>query len=316
MESQRWLKDLPLFISIARAKSFARAADALGMSGSAVSRRMADFEKELGLRLLNRTTRRVELTEDGVEFLARAEKLDQDARNLQDDMRQRHVQPSGHLRVAMPESVATRLAIPWIADFLKKYPKITLDIHTAPDFIDPIADQFDLCIHDHPQRNSSLTIRNLASFNRNLCASPDYIAQYGLPSHPADLAKHQCLCLGTRDSGRSHWRLARGQERLSVAVSGAIVSSSLDLGYALAMEGIGIASIVTDAYADDVRAGLLIPVLPDWQCEPLTLSAIMPTALLPTKARLFLEYFAVKLKDLQLRLAESGANALARYYTK
>ena len=316
MDSQRWLGDLTLFLAVARAKSFARAADALDMSSSTVSRRIADFEKSLGLRLLNRTTRCVELTEDGAEFLVRAERIDEEARIVREELRDRKVKPSGMLRIAMPESVATRLAIPWVAEFVRNYPDITLDIHTAPDFIDPVADQFDLCIHDHPVRNSSLTIRTLASFNRTLFASPAYVEAHGMPSHPHELVHHQCLCLGPRESGRSVWRLTRGSEQVAVEGSGRIVSSSRDLGDALARDGIGMAAIVTNAFLEDVAAGKLVPILPDWQFEPLVLSAIMPTKLIPAKTRIFLEFFAEKMDRVREQLAVSGLAGLIDRFRK
>lgn len=311
MDSQRWLGDLTLFLAVARAKSFARAADALDMSSSTVSRRIVDFEKSLGLRLLNRTTRCVELTEDGAEFLIRAERIDEEARVVQEDLRNRKIKPSGMLRVAMPESIATRLAIPWVAEFVKLYPDITLDIHTAPYFIDPVADQFDLCIHDHPVRNSSLTIRNLATFPRTLFASPAYVAEHGMPLHPHDLVHHQCLCLGTRESGRALWHLTRNGERVSVEVSGRIVSTSLDLGHLLVCEGVGIAAIITNAHSHEIIRGLRMPILPDWQFDPLIVSAIMPTKLIPAKTRLFLEFFAERMERVRQQLALPSTAALA-----
>lgn len=308
--NQHWLGDLTLFLAVARAKSFARAADALEVSSSTVSRRIADFEKSLGLRLLNRTTRCVELTEDGLEFLVRAERIDEEVRIVQEDLRDRKTKPSGLLRVAMPESIATRLAVPWVAEFLRAYPDITLDVHTAPNFIDPVADQFDLCIHDHPVRDSSLTIRNLASFPRTLFASDAYTAEHGTPSHPRELVSHRCICLGTRDSGRTMWRLARGGERLSVEVAGPLVSSSLDFGRALVREGVGIAAVVTNAYRGDVASGKLIPILPDWQFDPLVIAAVMPTKLIPARTRLFLEFFARKMESVRRELAASEADSL------
>jgi DNA-binding transcriptional LysR family regulator len=290
------LSDMGLFVAVARAKSFTRAAQALHVPTSTLSRRVAELEKKLGLRLLNRTTRTLEVTDEGLHYLHHVERLLVFANEIHEDLQNRGRNPTGILRVSLPESVAMQLAIPWFAEFAELYPELRIEIDTAPDHIDQVADNFDICIYYHPVPDSSLTVRRLASFSRALCASPRYIAARGMPSHPSELAAHQCICAGDNSVTQHRWTLTRGTERFTVDISGAIATRSLVLAPEFAKSGIGIASAMLQAFPDDIAAGRLIPVLPDWEAEPLLLSAIIPHKVMPAKTRLFLDFFAQKMK--------------------
>ncbi len=301
MDARNWLGDLHLFVAVARAKSFTRAATALDIPRSTLSRRIADLEHTIGIRLVNRTTRQVELTEEGERYLARAERIVEDARMAHEDLLGRANRPIGLLKIAMPASVAWHLAIPWLSEFATRYPDIRLELDTAPDHVDPVADQWDVCIHDNAVRDSALTVRQLASFKRSLFASPAYIARRGLPARPEDLALHECICAGPLP-GRAIWKLHRGMERVSVAVSGRVACGKLELSPEFAREGMGIAAASTGAYAGAVTSGALVTVLPEWQFEPLIVCAIMPTKLIPAKTRVFLEFFADRMKAVKMQL--------------
>ena len=301
MTPHNWLGDLHLFVAVARARSFTRAAAALDMPRSTLSRRLDELEKAIGIRLLNRTTRRVELTEYGASYLVRAERLVEEARIAHEDLCDRADRPIGLVRVSIPASIVWRLAAPWIAEFLDLYPEIRIEIDTSPDHVDPIADRWDVCIYDSPVPDSSLTVRRLAEFPRALFCSPDYAAAHGLPDHPDELNTHECICAGLAP-GRSTWRLQRGLERIAVSVAGRLACGNAEFSPLFAIEGAGIAAGVTTSYAHLVGKGLLTPVLADWQFEPLVVSAIMPHRMMPAKTRIFLNFIAAKMKDAIVRI--------------
>jgi DNA-binding transcriptional LysR family regulator len=292
----KWLLDMQLFIAVARAKSFTRAAAAVQISTSSLSRRVAELEHSLGLRLLNRTTRHVEITEDGRLYLAHAERLVEHARLMHEDLRDRVRKPSGTLRVSLPEAIATQLAIPWFSEFCRTYPDISIEVHTAPDHVDQLADNIDICIYDREVPNSSLFVRRLATFRRGLCASPHYIASNGMPNHPRELGIHKCIGAGNDDLARKRWTLTRGTETFVADISGTITATSLVLAPDLAKAGLGIANIMLPYFAEDTRMQRLVPVLPEWIPEPVPILAIYPSRNLPTRSRVFLDFFAEKME--------------------
>lgn len=302
MPAESWVGYMHMFVAVARTKNFTRAAAALGIPTSTLSRRVAELEKAMGLRLLNRTTRRVELTEDGAQYFARAERIVEDVRLAHEALRDRVETPGGLLRIAMPEEVATHVAAPCLAEFTARYPGISIEIDTAPTHIDPVADNFDACILLDTVRDSSFTIRRLATFGTSLFASPAYASASGLPRDPRDLVDHQCICVGPREPGRALWMLSRGLEHVPVDVAGRVASVSRDLGLELARHGLGIAVGITRNYAPDVADRRLVPVLPGWLHEPLTVSAIIPNKLIPAKTRVFLDFFAGKMNEVRKRI--------------
>ncbi|KRB86588.1 hypothetical protein ASE00_07830 [Sphingomonas sp. Root710] len=304
-----WLAYGHFFVAVAEAKSFTKAAVALGVPTSVLSRRVAELEATLGLMLLNRTTRRVELTDSGQRLLARMRHILEDAQAALEGIEEYRQSPSGLIRVSMPNSVAIHLAPPWIMEFNRLYPAISIEIDTHPDHVDPVADAFDICIHDMPVQGGSRTVRRLASFNRGLFASPRYLAERGVPRHPRDLARHECICLGLRTPGRATWTMTRGSDHVTVDVAGRIALVSPDLGWAFAREGAGITAIVRNSYAADISEARLIPILPDWDYEPLIVSASMPDRMVTGKTRAFLDFFAQKMMVAKAAMESLGTGS-------
>ncbi|MGE3746719.1 MAG: LysR family transcriptional regulator [Sphingomonadaceae bacterium] len=296
MENQNWLADLHLFVAVGKANSFTRAAAALNIPRSTLSRRLGNLEKKIGLRLLNRSTRHVALTQEGVRYFARAERIVDEARVAHEDLLDCLEAPAGLLRLSMPADIIWRNAMAWITEFATLYPAIELELDTAPDHADPVADGWDICIHENAVRDSGLIVRPLATFSRNLFAAPSYIAEHGMPQHPDELVNHQCICAGRKDNPRNVWRLFRGKEAVSVLVTGRLACGSLDLSPHFAQAGFGIAAGIPGAYSEFLGNGSLIPVLPDWDFEPLSVVALIPTRLIPAKTRVFLDFFQAKMQ--------------------
>lgn len=289
-----WLNDMRLFVAVAQAKSFKRAARDLDMPHSTLSRRISALETALGFRLFARTTRRVELTEEGLEYLARAEKVVADALALHEELSWRRGRPAGLLRVSIPECIALQVAAPWFAEFVALYPDVELQIDTAPEHADPVRDGFDICIAHMPLPESSHIRRKVAAFKRVLFASPAYAAARGLPETPDELKDHDCLCMGESRTGTTLWTLSKGAEKRSVEVTGKVTTFSQVLAPELAKAGLGICAVMPGPFQKDVDEGRLIPVLPDWQLEPMEISILLPDRLAPARARAFIDFFAAK----------------------
>ena len=285
-----------LFVAVARARSFTRAAQALDMPHSSLSRRISELEKTLGLRLLTRTTRKVELTEEGERYLERAEQVVADAVAIHEELRYRRGSPSGLLRISIPECIAMQVATPWMAEFSAQYPDVSIHIDTASEHADLIRDGFDVLITHIKVKEPSYVTRTIASLKRQLFASPTYLKRYGTPTIPEDLAKHHCICMGENRSAASPWTLLRGREKKRIAVSGPVTTLSQVLAPELAKEGLGIASAMPNPIQHYLDAGQLVPVLEGWQSDPLVVSVAVPHVLMAARTRVFIDFFAAKYK--------------------
>jgi DNA-binding transcriptional LysR family regulator len=293
-----WISDMHLFVAVAKAKSFTRAAHHLGVPHSTLSRRVAALEKTLGFRLFVRTTRQVDLTEEGQLYFERAEKVVADAIEIHEDLSYRRGRPGGLLRVAIPEGVALQNAAPWFGEFADMFPDVRLQIDTAPEHIVPARDGFDVCITHFRVEESSHVRRTLASFKTGLFASPGYARKRGLPRTPEELAEHDCIVVTDGRQGQLYWNLYRGDERRTVPVSGKVTTLSQQITPALAMQDLGITSVMPQPFEKDVEEGRLVRVLEDWQLDPMVVSLVLPDRLVSARTRAFIDFFSAKFKAL------------------
>lgn len=289
-----WIKDMVLFVEVAKTKSFVVASRALKIPHSTLSRRINALEKNLGLRLLNRTTRKVELTNEGAAYLARIEHIVEEAEEIHQELTQYTKKPHGHLRISLPPSFFENVTPIWFAEFAKLYPEIEMDIDFSTTHVDLITQKYDIAIRIGKLQNSNLMVRHLAALKTSLYATPEYIKKYGTPTSPNDLNNHQCLRL----SGNPYetiWRLNKGKQNVSVKVSGRFWFNDPIMGLGLAKESMGIAAI-TDAYCEkEVAQGKLIKVLPDWELDPIVVSLITGSRLLPAKTRALIDFLIHKM---------------------
>lgn len=291
-----WLRDMALFVAVGQARSFGRAAATLGMPSSTLSRRISALEKELGLRLLNRSTRRVELTEEGAEYLARAERIVEEARMAYEDLRDRKSKPRGHLRISIPLRLAEAVAMHWFAEFAGLYPDLTFEFDTAQTRVEMIGDHFDAALVFGALPDSQLQVRRVTSgIALSLFAAPSYLAQRESPTHPQDLAQHDCIRL--TQFGDS-WSLSNGREQFTIPVTGRFICDNGSLVMPLALDGLGIALLFDPIGAVEVAAGRLIRVLPGWHPVETYLSIITPTRLMPAKTRVLIDFLTEKLRTM------------------
>ncbi|MCQ3925334.1 MAG: LysR family transcriptional regulator [Rhodocyclaceae bacterium] len=283
--------DLLIFAKVVEAGSFSRAAERLGLPKSTVSRRIGQFEEQLGERLLLRTTRRLTLTEFGQQLLEHARQVAAEVEAVRALSEHRQAQPGGRLRVSMPSDFATLLLTDMLAAFVALHPAVSLELDLSPRRVDLLGENFDLALRmgELPD-DALLAARRIAALPGGLYAAPAYLADRGDPAVPDDLALHQALHLLGRGGEAAQWILQSGAERWSGAPPGRIAANSPEMLIHLARAGAGIAAVPDCFAAPGVQRGELRRVLPDWRLPPVTAWAVFPgRRLMPAKTRAFLE---------------------------
>jgi DNA-binding transcriptional LysR family regulator len=283
--------DLLLFARIVESGSFSRAAQRVDLPKSTVSRRISLLEAKLGERLLQRTTRKLMLTEFGASLLEHARKVVEEVEAAGALVQHRQLAPSGRLRISMPGDFANLGLTMVMARFMERYPAITLELDLSPRRVDLVAENFDIAIRmgDLPD-DSSLNARSVVLEKVALYAAPSYIARRGLPETPDDLLTHDLLCLLRRTGGAQPWVLTRGKARWERELPARLTANSPDLLARIACTGAGIAAS-SHLFADPhVEKGELVRVLPGWDLPSVTGWAVFPgRRLMPAKTRAFLD---------------------------
>ncbi|ARP88652.1 LysR family transcriptional regulator [Bordetella genomosp. 9] len=289
------LNDIALYVEVARRKNFSRAAEALNIPASTLSRRVGELERSVGMRLLNRSTRRIELTDAGALYYQRCRGLIEEARVAHEQLIDMNRSPKGLLRISLPNSLAQLFLPAVMEEFSEKYPDIECDFDMSSEAIDPVSNQFDLALRFGQQPDSDLVSRKILMMPRELYASPRYLARRGTPRTPADLASHECLRNSHTDD-RSVWELRNGSQVERVVVSGKMAASHSGVQARLAASGLGIAPVpVFDMMRQAVKSAGLVPVLPGWSLAPVPLYALLPTQTIPAKTRAFLSFIEPRL---------------------
>jgi DNA-binding transcriptional LysR family regulator len=283
--------DLLLFARIVESGSFSKAADRVNLPKSTVSRRIALLEAKLGERLLQRTTRKLMLTEFGASLLEHARKVVDEVEAAGALVQHRQLAPSGRLRISMPGDFANLGMNRVLTHFMESYPEITLELDLSPRRVDLVAENFDIAIRMGTlPDDSSLNARRVALEKMALYAAPSYIARRGMPSHPDELLEHELLCLLSRNGGPAPWVLTRAKQTWQRELPARLTANSPDLLARIACTGAGIAAS-SDLFAEaHVESGELVRVLPEWDLPMVTGWAVFPgRRLMPAKTRAFLD---------------------------
>lgn len=284
-------RNMHLFVEVAKASSFRRAADVLGLPNSTVSRRIAELERDVGLRLFNRSTRRVELTEGGRLYFDNCKRILQEAELARQELIDLQAQPSGVIRVSMPVDFSVIYLSPLLADFSRRYPGIRFDLDLTPNRADLVGDPVDVAIRMGRPKDQSLIARPIARLGTVLVASPGYLQRRGLPGQPQDLLGHDCLRM--KDAP---WTLIhRNGISETVEVSGQFVANNRGMLQQLALGGQGIAQSADNWVQADLAAQRLVRVLPDWTPPVVEAYALTVTRLLPAKVRVFIDYLVAQM---------------------
>ncbi|MFW7340929.1 LysR family transcriptional regulator [Pollutimonas sp. H1-120] len=288
------LDDIALFVEVAKSRSFTRAAESLDMPASTLSRRISALERYIGVRLLNRSTRKVELTEAGAVYFERCQHVIAEARIAHEELDEMAQRPKGRLRISMPVSFAL-LSMPLIMrDFAQEYPEIECEYDLGIKHIDLLAEPFDIVIRIGHQPDSGVVSRRLGYVTLGLYAAPGYLARKGTPIVPLDLARHECL---RTSAGRAEsvWEL-RSQTRVEkITVKGRMAMNNVAMLMRMAGLGMGIVPLTAHNLTWNTEEEALQRVLPDWEFDPIPLMALFPSRLMPAKTRVFLEFLMARL---------------------
>lgn len=286
------LNGFAVFTKVVETGGFSAAARELNMSKSAVSKHVAKLEDHLGVRLLNRTTRKLSPTEVGANFYERARRIVQDVEETKQAVSALHAEPRGTLRLNVPMSFGYAHIAPALPDFLARYPDINIDMVLNDRVVDLLDEGFDIAIRIARMPDSSLIARKLAPFHLALCATPDYWKKHGIPKCPSELKDHNCLIYSYL-LNRNEWFFQGPEGGISVKVSGNISANNGDALRAAALKGAGLFLSPTFIVNDDLRHGRLQSVLDQFTKTDLAIYAVYPhNRYLSAKVRAFVDYFA------------------------
>lgn len=288
--------EMGVFERVVERGSFAAAAQDVGLSPSAVSKLVARLEQRLGVRLINRTTRRLALTTEGRLYLNRSREILAAIEATEAEIALARLSPSGTLRVQAPPVMIGDHFGPALPDFLARYPRLAVEFLVTNRPIDLVAENVDVAMRTGNLPNSSMVASKIIDLTQFICASPGYLSRHGRPRVPADLARHQCLILnGIPDP--AVWTFMNGSERVAAKIKGAVSADSSDVLLRLAIEGVGIVRLGELAVARALRSGLLEPLLTDVQVsEGYPLWALLPPGRQRSpKVKVFLDFLRERL---------------------
>ncbi|WP_437935612.1 LysR substrate-binding domain-containing protein [Sorangium sp. So ce341] len=254
---------LAAFVGVARERSFTRAAKAMSTPKSTLSKRVVALEARLGLRLLQRSTRAVQMTDAGRVLLERAGRLLADLEDAERAVLDHEGAPRGLVRLTAPALVTERLLGPVLLDLLRQWPSLSLNVVATDRIVDLIEEGFDVAVRTGSPSDSSLIARRLRPWNNVICASPAYVERFGAPREPDDLREHACIVFKP-PAIDPVWSLRRGRRSASVPVRGRYTVSTQELALDAARAGLGIANLAEFLVEADVRRGALLPLLPRW----------------------------------------------------
>lgn len=283
--------DMVLFACVAEEGSFSGAAERLDIPNSTVSRRIATLENQLGERLIVRTTRKMVITEYGKAVLRHAQQISAEMEAMLALTENRQAKPSGLLRISMPGDFSQNMIGALLADFIEKYPQVTLDIDSSQQRVDIISEGYDIALRmGNLQNDSTLVARQLSTFRVGLYAAPSFIKKQGVIRHPQDLMERAVLRLRTRAGEISPWTLTHGDEYWEGSPPMRAVANSPSVLINLARLGAGVTSVTTHFAHPYLATGELVRVLEDWECPGVPVWAVFPgRRLMPSRTRVFID---------------------------
>ena len=285
------LNDIVVFTKVVETKSFTGAAEALGLPKSTVSRKLAQLEERLGVRLVQRTTRKLALTEIGEAYYARCSAIVSDVQAAEQLVTDMQATPRGRLRVTASVDFSSRFLGSIIADFLLQHPEINIELEATDRVVDLIEEGFDLAVRFGPMPESTLIARKLVTLQLLLCASPDYLARRGTPKTIDELEEHDHV-LFTPTSRNQTWTLVGPNEQTyEFGRPARLASNNLGTVVDAARRGAGITLISEFMVTNEVQSGSLVPVLPEWKTRMTDAHAVYPARQnVPPRLTLFLEH--------------------------
>ena len=302
--------EMAIFERVAERGSFAGAAEDASLSPSAVAKLITRLEHRLGVRLINRTTRRLALTAEGQIYLDRVREILGAIEAAESEIASAHASPRGHLRVHTFPVIAAHELAPALPEFLARHPHITFDFMVTNRSVDLVGENVDVSLRMGPLEDSGLVARKIVDLSRLVCASPDYLSRHGRPVKPADLARHACLTL-SRNPGSASWPFQVDGKLVRIDVKGPVSADSADMLLQLAIGGAGILRLSEHVVAPSIREGLLQPLLQDAQDpENYPLFALLPPGRHQApKVRVFVDFLIERLGSAPWRMGVERGQA-------
>lgn len=290
------LISMKVFAHVTKSRSFAGAAKELGISRAMATKHVMHLENSLGVRLLNRTTRKISLTEAGAAYLERCQQILEDIEETELSVTQLHTEPQGLLRISTPPFFGTFHLAPTIAAYMEQYPKVKVDLVVLGGVVDVVAEGLDLAIRLGEQPDSSLIARRLASSPRVVCGAPAYFKKHGHPATPSELRHHNCL-VNWGFEPHDYWKFTDlDGEAITVKVSGNLQANTADPLRLAAIHGLGLVLLPTYIVGQDLIKHRLEPVLQDFELPSMDIFAVYPHRRhLSAKVRTFLDFLSERL---------------------
>ncbi|RED53834.1 LysR family transcriptional regulator [Aestuariispira insulae] len=287
------VNDMAVFVRVAELGSLSGAGHDLRLSPAVVSNRIAKLEDRLGVRLLNRTTRKVQMTEEGQVYFDHCVHILQQIEEVESTLSEKKQAPKGVLKVTMPTSFGKMHVSPIIPDFMENYPDVEVRLQLTERMVSLVEEGMDIGIRVGKLDNSSMIARTLAPDTRYICGAPDYLKKHGIPKTPADLADHNCLLLRFPGSRQFKWTFLENGEAVQYSVAGNMDSNNSEVLLQWALAGQGLVMKSTWETSEHLQSGALVPVLTDYMPQDLSVSAIYPhSRYLPPKVRVFIDFLA------------------------
>ena len=296
------LPDMAIFVTVVEQGNFSKAARKLGVTPSAVSRQISRLEDALGIKLLQRTTRQLALTESGEITFDYCKQMVESAEQAVNASTSATSTVSGLLRVAAPKSLASRVLRPLFVEFLKCYPDIQLHLKVTDRVLDPIHDGVDFLIHINDYPIEALVNVKIGRVEQVLCASPDFLVNHTLPTHPDDLKDLACLCLG-ENMADNRWQFSNKNQQATVNVTGSYLLNHSEMRCDAIEQGFGVGALPDYIAQQGIETGKLIPLLEDWQLQgnyhgDICLQYVQ-SKYMPNKNRVFIDFMKQKLLVIQ-----------------
>jgi LysR family transcriptional regulator, regulator for bpeEF and oprC len=288
------LQAMQLFVRVVETGGMARAADSLQMPKATATTLIQQLEAELGVKLLNRTTRSVNVTPDGAAYYQRCVAILTQIRETEESLARRHTTPGGRLRVEVPTLMARLVIVPALPDFFSRYPDMDLQLGCSERRADLIEEGIDCAVWSGELEDSTLIARRVGLLYFGTCAAPAYVAAHGLPHHPDELSAHRCINHFSPRTGKIFdWVFAKNGERIQSSLRGHIALDDENSYLAAAEAGLGVAQIPAFVLKDAMERGSLELVLGDWFPEPAPLNVVYPqNRHLSSKIRVFVDWVA------------------------
>jgi LysR family transcriptional regulator for bpeEF and oprC len=314
------LQAMEVFVQVVDAGGFTRAAENMQLPKATVSTLIQSLEASLAVKLLNRTTRQINVTADGAAYYERCLRILSEVREAEESLSRTRLSPSGRLRVDVATGMARDILIPALPAFFERYPDIIMDLGCSDRPVDLIEEGVDCAVRGGNLADSGLIARRVGVINFVTCASPGYIEKFGRPRHPDELERHLCVNYFSSKTGKIfNWDFTRDGERIDLPMPGKIAVNDSNAYLSAGLAGLGIMQMARYALEPYLAEGTLVMILEDWLSDPLPIHVVYPqNRHLSAKVRVFVEWIAelcASFPGLQYK-APASAQSLPRNVTK